>query len=69
MNILCGARLTDQGLIQESPTTCCATAGNLDADAIRILADVNVKHSAPLAESALRRRGRRPARTAAGPTP
>lgn len=49
VNILCGARLTDQGLIQGIAHDLLRDRRHLGADPIRILADVNVKHSAPLA--------------------
>lgn len=51
VNILCGARLTDQGIIQGIAHDLLRLRQTLGADAIRIFADVDVKHSAPLADS------------------
>ncbi len=48
VNVLCGVRLTDQGLIQGIAHQVLRQRVRLDASDIRILADVNVKHSAPL---------------------
>lgn len=49
VNILCGARLTDQGVIEGIAHELLRLRRQLGADEVRILADVNVKHSAPLA--------------------
>lgn len=49
VNVLCGARLTDQGLIQGIAHDLMRRRRELGAMAIRVLADVDVKHSAPLA--------------------
>jgi membrane complex biogenesis BtpA family protein len=49
VNVLCGARVTDQGLIEAVAYDLLRERRALGADSIRILADVNVKHSAPLA--------------------
>lgn len=49
VNILCGARVTDQGLIQGIAAELLRLRAQLGAEHIAILADVNVKHSAPLA--------------------
>jgi membrane complex biogenesis BtpA family protein len=49
VNILCGARVTDQGLIQGIAHDLLRLRSQLGATDIRILADVDVKHSAPLA--------------------
>ena len=50
VNVLCGARVTDQGLIQGIAHDLLRERATLAAgDSIRILADVDVKHSAPLA--------------------
>lgn len=49
VNILCGARVTDQGLIQGIAHELLRLRRDLNADDVRILADVDVKHSAPLA--------------------
>lgn len=49
VNILCGARVTDQGLIQGIAHDLLRDRALLGATRIRILADVDVKHSAPLA--------------------
>jgi membrane complex biogenesis BtpA family protein len=48
VNVLCGARLTDQGVIQGIAHDLLRERAALDSE-IRIFADVNVKHSAPLA--------------------
>ena len=48
VNILCGARVTDQGLIQGVAARLLRDRAELRAE-VRILADVDVKHSAPLA--------------------
>ncbi len=49
VNVLCGARVTDQGLLQGIAHDLLRERASLHADHIRILADVDVKHSAPLA--------------------
>jgi membrane complex biogenesis BtpA family protein len=49
VNILCGARVTDQGIIQGIAHDLLRDRVQLGATEIRIFADVNVKHSAPLA--------------------
>ncbi|MBS0202693.1 MAG: BtpA/SgcQ family protein [Planctomycetes bacterium] len=49
VNVLCGARVTDQGLIQGIAHDLLCERANLGCSGIRILADVDVKHSAPLA--------------------
>ena len=49
VNILCGARVTDQGLMQGIAHRLIRRRAQLHAHDIAILADVNVKHSAPLA--------------------
>lgn len=48
VNVLCGARVTDQGIIQAIAHHLLRDRALLHADAIKILADVDVKHSAPL---------------------
>ncbi len=48
VNVLCGARVTDQGLVQGIAHKLLRDRLTLDAGQIRILADVDVKHSAPL---------------------
>ncbi len=48
VNVLCGARVTDQGIIQGMAHDLLRLRRALDADHIAILADVDVKHSAPL---------------------
>ncbi len=48
VNVLCGARVTDQGLIQGIAHHLLRDRARLDARHIRILADVDVKHSSPL---------------------
>ncbi len=50
VNVLCGARVTDQGLLQGIAHDLLRERAVLkSAESIRILADVDVKHSAPLA--------------------
>lgn len=50
VNVLCGARVTDQGIIQGIAHDLLRERAMLGAaDSIKILADVDVKHSAPLA--------------------
>ncbi|MBI1370535.1 MAG: BtpA/SgcQ family protein [Planctomycetes bacterium] len=48
VNILTGARLADQGVIQGIAHDLLRLRANLGAEHIRIMADVDVKHSAPL---------------------
>ncbi len=48
VNVLCGARLTDQGLLEGIAAELLRERVQLGA-VVRILADVDVKHSAPLA--------------------
>ena len=50
VNILSGARVTDQGLIQGIAQDLLRDRARLGAESIAILADVDVKHSAPLAK-------------------
>jgi membrane complex biogenesis BtpA family protein len=50
VNILCGARVTDQGIIQGIAHDLQRDRTALRASHIRVLADVDVKHSAPLGE-------------------
>jgi membrane complex biogenesis BtpA family protein len=50
VNILCGARLTDQGIIQGIAHDLLRDRARLGAEQVAILADVDVKHSAPLAD-------------------
>ena len=49
VNVLCGARVTDQGLIEGIAHDLLRLRRRLGADAVQVLADVDVKHSAPLA--------------------
>ena len=49
VNVLCGARVTDQGLLQGIAHDLLRERAALGRDDIRIFADVDVKHSAPLA--------------------
>ena len=49
VNVLCGARVTDQGIIAGIAHDLLRDRARLKADAVKILADVDVKHSAPLA--------------------
>ena len=48
VNVLCGARLTDQGLVQGVAHDLLRLRAALGATNVKILADVNVKHSTPL---------------------
>jgi membrane complex biogenesis BtpA family protein len=50
VNVLCGARVADQGLLQGIAHELLRLRAELKAEAIKIFADVDVKHSAPLAE-------------------
>ncbi len=49
VNVLCGARVADQGVIQGIAHELLRKRAALGAGAIRVFADVDVKHSAPLA--------------------
>ena len=49
VNVLCGARLADQGLLQGIAHQLLRDRAQLSAEHVAILADVDVKHSAPLA--------------------
>jgi hypothetical protein len=49
VNVLCGARVTDQGIIQGIAHDLLRERKRLGASDVKIFADVNVKHSAPLA--------------------
>lgn len=49
VNILCGARVTDQGIIQGNAYSLMRERQRCGAAGIRIAADVDVKHSGPLA--------------------
>jgi len=53
VNVLCGARVADQGLLQGIAHDLLRLRSQLHAGAIKIFADVDVKHSAPLAERPL----------------
>src|SRR5258706_2127207 len=48
VNVLCGARVTDQGIIQGIAHEVLRDRRRLGAANVKILADVDVKHSAPL---------------------
>ncbi|MDX1594156.1 MAG: BtpA/SgcQ family protein [Gammaproteobacteria bacterium] len=48
VNVLCGARVTDQGVIEGLADRLLRERARLGAAAIRVVADVDVKHSAPL---------------------
>ena len=52
VNILCGARVADQGLLQGIAHDLLRDRAMLRAQHIKIFADVDVKHSAPLAAPA-----------------
>ncbi len=47
-NVLCGAKLTDQGIIEGPAAMLLRRRVELGAGHIRILADINVKHASPL---------------------
>jgi hypothetical protein len=49
VNVLCGARVADQGLIHGIAHDLLRDRAMLRAEHVKILADVDVKHSAPLA--------------------
>ena len=53
VNILCGARVADQGLLQGIAHDLLRERANLQASSIQIWADVDVKHSAAFAERPL----------------
>jgi membrane complex biogenesis BtpA family protein len=53
VNVLCGARVADQGLIQGIAHDLLRERAMLGAEDVKIFADVDVKHSAPLAERPL----------------
>jgi membrane complex biogenesis BtpA family protein len=53
VNVLCGARVTDQGILQGIAHDLLRDRAMLGAQQVRIMADVDVKHSAPLASIAL----------------
>jgi len=54
VNVLCGTRVTDQGLIQGIAHDLLRERAMMRATSIRIFADVDVKHSAPLAARPLK---------------
>lgn len=49
VNVLCGARVTDQGILQGIAHQLARDRVRLAAQSVMIFADVDVKHSAPLA--------------------
>jgi membrane complex biogenesis BtpA family protein len=49
VNVLCGARVTDQGVIQGIAHELMRDRARLGATSVKVFADVDVKHSAPLA--------------------
>jgi len=53
VNVLCGARLTDQGIVQGIAHDLLRLRNTLSAKHVEILADVDVKHSAPLAKRSI----------------
>ncbi len=55
VNVLCGARLADQGILPGIAHDLLRLRKTLAADQIQILADVDVKHSVPLAAVPLER--------------
>ncbi len=54
VNVLCGTRVADQGILNAIAHDLLRDRANLRADSIRIWADVDVKHSAALAERELK---------------
>jgi uncharacterized protein len=50
VNVLCGARVADQGLLQGIAHDLLRLRADLKAEEVKVFADVDVKHSAPLAE-------------------
>jgi hypothetical protein len=48
VNVLCGARVADQGILEGIAHELSRERAALDADGIKVFADVSVKHSAPL---------------------
>ena len=54
INVLCGARVTDQGTVQGIAHDVLRDRAMLQAANIRVFADVDVKHSAPLAARPLK---------------
>lgn len=48
INVLSGARVTDQGVIEGIAADAMRMRKHLGADSIKVMADVDVKHSAPL---------------------
>lgn len=53
VNVLCGARVADQGVLEGIAHDLLRDRALLGAGAVKIFADVDVKHSAPLAPRAL----------------
>ena len=53
VNVLCGARVADQGLLQGIAHDLLRLRAELRAEKIKVFADVDVKHSAPLAGRAI----------------
>ena len=53
MNVLCGARVADQGILQGIAHDLLRDRATLGATRVKILADVDVKHSAALASRPL----------------
>src|SRR5215212_5479938 len=53
VNVLCGARLADQGIIQGIAHDLLRERAMLNAHRVKIFADVDVKHSAPLAPTTI----------------
>ena len=51
VNVLCGTRVTDQGIIEGKAHELLRLRRELGAEHVRILADVAVKHSAPLGDT------------------
>ena len=49
VNVLCGARVTDQGVIEGEAAELMRDRASLGAGHVQVWADVDVKHSAPLA--------------------
>ncbi|MFB6206602.1 MAG: BtpA/SgcQ family protein [Haloglomus sp.] len=53
VNVHTGARVTDQGIVEGRAHETLRLRDRLEADGVRVLADVDVKHSAPLSDRPL----------------
>lgn len=55
VNVLVGARVTDQGIIEGAAAELLRARRSLGAQDVKIVADIDVKHSAPMGEASLSR--------------